>query len=312
MARLVTGDVSLNYQAVGEGEHIVLVHGLGANMAFWYMGIARVLARRYNVISYDLRGHGRSSAPPNGYSLPHLSGDLERLLDHLGIDRVHLVGHSHGARVALLFALDNAERTQTLTLADTQLSCVQPRVRLSEWPHWPVWKNELVNMGHRDLPSDDEYISYRLLVNFNRISEGFTQGALTRGANRPSLKRRDMGTRGAARWERLLETTTARTEFDDDRPITVDRLRRLDVPTMAMFGEYSHCLPSCERIQRLVHDCEVDIVPGVGHFHPAIKPRRFVRVLSRFLRAHSGDPGNRPVPGRRRRAAARARGAKSP
>ena len=307
MSRLVNGDLTLNYQVTGEGEHVVLIHGLGANMAFWYMGIARVLARHYNVVSYDLRGHGRSSAPPTGYDLPHLSGDLAALLDHLGMDRVHLVGHSHGARVALHYALTHPRRTQSLTLADTQLSCVQPRVRLSEWPHWKTWKQQLIELGHVDLPSDDEYISYRLLVGFNRISEGFTHGALARPSHSPSLKRRDMGARGAARWERLLETTTARTEFDDDRPITVDGLRHLDVPTMAMFGEYSHCLPSCDRIRALMPHCEVDIVPEVGHFHPAIKPRRFVRVLGRFLREHPTPPGRPRRPQRARRAAARAR-----
>lgn len=302
MARLVTSDLSLNYQVIGDGETVVLIHGLGANMAFWYMGIARILARSYNVISYDLRGHGRSGVPKSGYDLPAMSRDLDALLGHLGVERAHLVGHSHGARIALHYSLHYPHRAQSLTLADTQLSCIQPRVRLSEWPYWPTWKKQLQAMGHVSLPKDDEFISHRLLVNFNHISNGQTNEALSARGQRPSLKRRDMGAKGSARWERLLATTSAQKDFDDDRPITVPKIEQLDVPTLASFGEYSHCMPSCHRLEQLLKHCETDIAPEVGHFHPAIKPRRFVRVLQRFLRANATPGGVRPARPRRARA----------
>ena len=56
MPRLaIDSDTAIHYQCLGQGEDLVLIHGLGANLAFWYMGIARRLARQYRVIMYDLR-----------------------------------------------------------------------------------------------------------------------------------------------------------------------------------------------------------------------------------------------------------------
>ena len=65
-----------------------------------------------------------------------------------------------------------------------------------------------------------------------------------------------------------------------------EAIAQIAMPTLAMFGEFSHCLPTCRRLNQLIPDCEVAIVPGAGHFHPAVKPRRFVRQLTGFLARH--------------------------
>ena len=167
---------SIHYQCIGEGENLVLIHGLGANLAFWYMGIARLLARQYRVITYDLRGHGRSTMPVDGYTLPHMASDLEALLDHLGVDHAHIVGHSFGARIALYFTTLRPERVRTLTAADTQISCLQNQVRLRDWPHWKTWKQQLNEQGFHSLPHDSEYINFQMLAHFNQLSNEFAHG----------------------------------------------------------------------------------------------------------------------------------------
>jgi pimeloyl-ACP methyl ester carboxylesterase len=283
LAELTSGERTLHYQVNGDGETLVLIHGLGANLAFWYMGIGSILSRRYRVVTYDLRGHGRSSMPGSGYGLPYMARDLEDLLDHLGVDQAHVVGHSFGARVALFHAMSHPERVKTLTVADTQVTCLQPKMRMREWPSWPRWRRQLEEQGVTQLPRDDDVISFRLLANFNHVAPDLTHGGLAR-SRRPKLKSRDMGRRGAVRWQRLMSATTADTELDDDKLITVGGLRQISRPTLAVFGEHSHCLQSCWKLRRLIPDCQVAVIPGTGHFHPAVKPRAFLAVLNQFLR----------------------------
>jgi pimeloyl-ACP methyl ester carboxylesterase len=282
MAKLILDDVTLHYQQLGQGEDLILVHGLGANLAFWYLGIASELAKHYKVLIYDLRGHGDSSMPLSGFTLDRMAQDLQALLDHLDISRPHIIGHSFGAGVALHYTLSNPHKVTTLTIADTLLNCLQTPPKLKDWFYWDTWKQQL--QQHSDsLPNDEEIVDFRLLTCLNQISSRLTQGDLSRSPRSPSLKRRDMGRKGAARWEQLLTTTTANKELDDQGKITIQEIQSLKVPTLAIYGEYSHCLPSCFQLQKLLENCQVFIVPEVGHFHPAIKPTLFVQTLQSFL-----------------------------
>jgi pimeloyl-ACP methyl ester carboxylesterase len=276
---------SIHCQTAGQGETIVFIHGLGANLAFWFMSVGRLLAREYRVITYDLRGHGKSSMPANGYRLPQLVDDLEFLLDELDVDKAHFVGHSFGARVALAESILNADRVASLTIADTQAKCLQDPVMLGEWDYWPIWRKQLTEQGHQNLPGDHELITFQLLAYFNNLAPDFTAGGLGKRRRSPSLRSRDMGKRGAQRWQRLIEGTSAQTDFAHEDPLSVSNIKNIQVPTLAVYGEYSHCLDTCWRLRELVTGCRVSIVPEAGHFHPAIRPRRFARTLRGFFRA---------------------------
>src|SRR5438046_4762158 len=108
-----------------EPEDLVMVHGLAANMAFWYFKYACELARDFRVTVFDLRGHGRSQITPSGYTPDNLAVDLACLLDQLGIGSAHLLAHSFGGVVALRFALQRPERVRSLVLADTHVAAVR-------------------------------------------------------------------------------------------------------------------------------------------------------------------------------------------
>jgi pimeloyl-ACP methyl ester carboxylesterase len=221
----------------------------------------------------------------SGYTLTSINDDLEALLDHLGVTRTHVVGHSFGARVALAYAIRRPERVASLTVADTQVSCLQPPMRLRDWPHWNAWKKQLIELGHDTLPSEDEVINYRLLASFNRLSRQLANGGPPDARRRgPSLRDRDMGRKGAENWERLMSSTSAGRDFENDSEITIPALRRIAVPTLMMYGEFSHCLPTCRALSELIPHSDVMLVRDAGHFHPVIKPQRFVRALLRFLR----------------------------
>ena len=286
MANLRLPDVNLHYQRLGEGhETVVMIHGLGANLAFWYMGIAKSFAREREVLTYDLRGHGRSSLPPSGYSLPYMSNDLDELLRHVEAKKVHLIGHSFGARVALHYAITHPEKIASLTIADTQIRWLQRPQRLREWSYWPTWKSQLQQLGHVDLPSDDEVINFKLLAHFNRLNTGIAPAGWqdNKAGAGPSLRNRDMGQRGSRRWEKLLKETTGEAEFDEDHQITVAGLKNFNAPTLAIYGEHSHCLESGQRLEKLLPNCHFQDVKKAGHFHPAVRPRVFVKMVQKFI-----------------------------
>lgn len=177
MPTLTHADLKLNYQLIGPDlspakPPVSLIHGLGANLAFWYLGALRHLGRDKTILLHDLRGHGASSMPAAGYSLADMVEDFRLLLDKLHIHRTHVVGHSHGARVALLFALTYPERVESLTLADTQLRALQPPMKLGEWPHWQDWKADLTARGVTSFPPEDSLIDFKLLAELGPRSAG--------------------------------------------------------------------------------------------------------------------------------------------
>ncbi|MCU1645764.1 MAG: 2-hydroxymuconic semialdehyde hydrolase [Nocardia sp.] len=115
MATLAVDGVEIYYEEHGRGEPVLLVHGAAAS-GRWFGDLVPRLAESYRVIVPDLRGLGRSRrvAP---LTRPQVwVQDQWRLLDALGLDRVHLAGVSLGSRIAGRMVLENAARVRTLTV----------------------------------------------------------------------------------------------------------------------------------------------------------------------------------------------------
>nr|WP_277349100.1 alpha/beta hydrolase [Streptomyces sp. HNM0575] len=103
----------------GAGEPYVLVHGTPLDQRSWD-GMVPLLAAGARVITYDLRGHGTAADAPPARTCDDFVDDLTRLLDLMGIEQAHLLGHSFGGQIAQLFAARRAERTRGLVLLCTR------------------------------------------------------------------------------------------------------------------------------------------------------------------------------------------------
>lgn len=110
--------VQLAAEDAGAGVPVVLLHGLTATRRYVVMGSKALERSGHRVIAYDARGHGRSSPAPDpaAYTYEDLSGDLEAVLDHFGLDRAVLAGASMGAHTLLSFALRAPERVGGLVV----------------------------------------------------------------------------------------------------------------------------------------------------------------------------------------------------
>ncbi|MCS0494091.1 alpha/beta hydrolase [Ancylobacter sp. MQZ15Z-1] len=283
MPMLALNDLEVHYQRLGAGEDVILIHGLGANLAFWYLGGGRHLAASRHLLLYDLRGHGRSSMPPSSYRLPSMVADLSALMSHLGLAQAHIVGHSFGGRVALAFAGLHPDKVRSLVVADTQIRAFQPPMRLRDWPHWKSWKEELMALGLEEPPSDDSIIDFRLLSELNKYGGDLAGTGTARTQRRISLRSRDMGNRGRENWQTMLASTTAGAEFEDETPLETDFFSRVTAPTLLLFGALSHCLPTAYALLDHLPRSRLITVPRAGHFFPVVEPVRFARAVDRFL-----------------------------
>ncbi len=111
--------LGLHYAEQGEGPPVVLVHGFGLTHEVWAEQLP--LAEEFHLIAYDMRGCGDSVAPATGYGWSDLGDELAGLLDHLGVTRAHLVGHSRGGGVIMDMALRRPERVASLVFVSSGL-----------------------------------------------------------------------------------------------------------------------------------------------------------------------------------------------
>jgi 3-oxoadipate enol-lactonase len=115
--------VELEYEVLGSGEPVLLVHHM---LADGFLPLVRepALAEHYQLVRYHRRGWVGSTNVPGPVSVAVHAADAVALLDHLGLQTVHVAGHSSGAAVATQLALAHPERIATLTLLELSLLSV--------------------------------------------------------------------------------------------------------------------------------------------------------------------------------------------
>jgi pimeloyl-ACP methyl ester carboxylesterase len=249
----------LHYEQSGEGEPVVLIQGANLPMQMWDAQVQSLIPE-FQVVRYDVRGFG-GSGPSD--AVPYQSHmDLRALLDHLGIERAHLVGLSLGGRIAVDFALAYPERVRSMVLAGPGLSgYTWDEAAMREW----------------FAPIDDA------------IGEGDSLRAadlwLQTGFMAPAMEDAEL-----APWLTRLARANARVWCTEDwevplsRP-AVDRLAEIRLPTMLLLGERDvadqHRI--VEHLYREVRDAQRVVLPDVGHVVNLEAPDEFNRLVLEFL-----------------------------
>jgi pimeloyl-ACP methyl ester carboxylesterase len=98
-------------------QTVVLIHPIGGNTEIWNDEIKIMLRKKFRVVSYDLRGHGKSEiGRVHAYTMHDLVNDLRTLLDHLRVNKCAFVGHSIGGQISCIFAVTYPERVTSLVI----------------------------------------------------------------------------------------------------------------------------------------------------------------------------------------------------
>jgi pimeloyl-ACP methyl ester carboxylesterase len=120
--------LEIAYERRGQGPPLLLLHGYPLDHSIWHE-VAGLLGSSFDVVLPDLRGFGQSSAPEQEYGMADMAADIAGLLDHLGMQRAALAGHSMGGYVALAFVRANPERISGLGLVSSQAVADTPEGR---------------------------------------------------------------------------------------------------------------------------------------------------------------------------------------
>ena len=118
MPKAAMNGVNLYYQVHGDGEPLVLIQGFGGGHEGWFFQ-TRAFKRYFKVIVFDNRGIGRSDKSPEPYTIRTMADDVIGLLDHLGIEKAHILGMSLGGMVAQEVGINYGSRVNKLVLVCT-------------------------------------------------------------------------------------------------------------------------------------------------------------------------------------------------
>ncbi|HEY72686.1 MAG: 3-oxoadipate enol-lactonase [Anaerolineaceae bacterium 4572_32.2] len=125
MPKLHLRDIDLYYETTGEGQPILFIHGLGSSGRDWEPQIAffsqseRRSSAHYQIVTFDVRGHGQSDKPPGPYSIRLFADDTAELIKALDIAPAHVVGISMGGMIAFQLAVSAPDLVKSLTIVNS-------------------------------------------------------------------------------------------------------------------------------------------------------------------------------------------------
>jgi pimeloyl-ACP methyl ester carboxylesterase len=249
----------------GEGEPLVFVHGYTGDVTDWRHQIPEFSAT-HRVLVVDNRGHGRSHAPRERetYNVIQMASDLEGVIDEVGFERYHLVGHSMGGAISQEIALKSPGRLMSLTIEDS---------------------------GHsfEMNPTVLQYLEKRY-----EIAE---QHGMEAVANLPGLPPPPHATEARRAEEKArLERMSIDGFIGAWRGLTSwrgssDRLHQIQTPTLVIYGELDTPLVAgAKHLAANIPGAELEMIPEAAHSPQFERPDLFNGLVRRHLDRHAGGP----------------------
>jgi pimeloyl-ACP methyl ester carboxylesterase len=278
--------IEIHYDVLGEdrpGLPLVLTHGFASASAFWRPDI-EPLAEKRPLVIYDVRGHGKTTAPddPESYSLPTFAADLAALLSEIGIERAHVGGLSMGGMITAQFAVDYPGVCESVLLCDTTCGNAADLGPSGDWERRLLegmsalqhlvstvglretvireWEYKEANDPHFDVTP------YSIEDDFRRI-EMITVPGYVGAANAICA-----------------------------RPDLTDRVTSITAPTLVMIGAWDDFLPCAERDHGLIPGSRLVVREECAH-GSRWRNETFLAEIEAFL---ADVEAERPVAGQRR------------
>ncbi len=224
------------YQRLGQGSHtVVFLHGLIMdNLSSWYFTLANRVAEQSDVILYDMRGHGRSDRPAEGYKVQDAVSDLRAILDGLSVSYpVHLVGNSFGGLVALSFAATYPQDVASMALVDAHAAT-------------SLWQDAM----RQDFALGVE-------ERYKKVGAAFQHWL-----NRHSSRKVTNLARAA---HALGLETTLRQDIESSQIMTDEDFARVTCPVLGLYGEHTDIRETAELLASKVPHFTLEYMAGCTH-----------------------------------------------
>jgi len=260
MAFFNSNGVDLYYRDEGSGDPLIFLHGFTLDNRQWD-NQAVYFRGDYRVILPDARGHGKSDAPETAYAREDRAADLLNLMDHLALEKAHVIGASMGGADAFSLALDHPERFRSLTLVGTTLAGWRPARRFID--------NLMLEKGY----------------SIDRIKEEFIKSVL--------VKYKDRNQKLHDRLGDIMKDFSGKPWADPNKgkyPVREELplAGRIGIPVCLIIGKHDIMfMPLAEELDRRLPDSRLEVIPDAGHLVNMDMPQRFNAVLSGFLESQS-------------------------
>jgi haloacetate dehalogenase len=276
-AMAIVNGIRVHYQLAGQGPPVVLLHGWPQTSYMWRL-IMPMLAARFTLIAPDLRGYGLTDKPAHGYDKRTMASDMRALVHVLGFDRISLVGHDRGARVAHRYALDYPDEVAGAAFLDIiptrEMFRITDTTLARGFWHWffhlqPDLPETLVAQNV------DVYLRYffeRWTFNRPPVEEAVPE--YVRAFSRPGALR--------AGFDDYRATFPHDIEADD---ASAERGQRLEMPVLVLWGQtgLTGQLPVLDIWKSYASDVSGEAIQECGHFLPEEQPGVVAERLAEFL-----------------------------
>ena len=269
MPHATTNDgVRLYFEETGAGTPVIFVHEYAGDFRSWEPQL-RHFGQRYRALAFNARGYPPSDVPETveRYGQARAADDVAAVLDHLGLDRAHVVGLSMGGFATLHFGFRHAARARSLTVAGCGYGA-EPDQRARFRAEAEAVADFIRNNG------------------MAAFSEKYACGP-----TRVQFENKDR--RGFAEFKRMLAEHDARGAINTqlgvqrERPSLydlVDEMRRLSVPTLILTGDEDWpCLNPGILMKREIASAALAVMPNCGHAINLENPDEFNRIVDAFL-----------------------------
>ena len=249
-------DINLYYEIHGDGEPLILINGLGGTLKS-LLALTQHLKKRFSVISFDLRGAGRSDKPKEPYSISQMAGDVEALFKVLGIDRSHVMGFSMGGCIALNLAINRPELMKSIVLVSTipawqgpypvskEIRTLFRRTDISRGLLMEVYE-KIFGRKFKEKISFDEYFKARMIDQDPQPEYAYINQVI-------ALEHFDM----------------------------LDQLMRVSLPTTIVVGDSDEVAPmeNSLLIHRSIGGSKLFILEGIGHTITMESPKELAEII---------------------------------
>src|SRR4030043_653560 len=240
--RIKANGIQMNYELSGKkgSSVVVLSHSLASSLVMWNPQMD-ILTPYFQILRYDIRGHGGSDVPSGAYTLEVLRDDVIGLLDALNINQVHFIGLSMGGMIGQSLALGYPHRLRSLALCDT--ASVIPQEAQ------PIWQERIDKAFNKGMESQVD----------ETMARWFTPSFLKQNPPMVDLIRKQILATPVAGYLGCAEAIR--------RLNYLDRLSKIEMPTLIMVGEDDPGtqVSASKAIHERISNSKLVILPSARH-----------------------------------------------
>lgn len=250
-------DVSLNYELSGSGRTLSLIHGMGNSLSLWEYQLSQ-WTKHFQVLAYDVRGHGQSDKHPGPYSAKMFVNDHYLLLKALHIEKNFVIGFSMGGVIALQFALEHPEMTDALVVVSSSSEVNEKAIAMYE--------ERAALVEQQGMEAMASIVDTAFTPDFAR------QNPSVVAQYREILLQNHPKVYAAAARAMIRYNLTA-------------KLGKISCPTLVIVGDKDITVGvgGSVIISRRIPNSKLTILPGAGHIIMNEKPDLFAREILDFL-----------------------------